>query len=110
MSGGKSGFGSLCSISSQSRLVSWIQISGEQFIGITNGCFVVYFYCPETRGKSLEEIDLIFLKSDTIINSAAAKTLRDKGKDTKSSEMEEGKFISKEAAVKIVDSETEISI
>ncbi len=34
----------------------------------------VWFACPETRGKSLEEIDLLFI-SDRLRDSEAAKTL-----------------------------------
>lgn len=35
----------------------------------------MYFCCPETRGHSLEEIDLIFM-ADTLKNTQAAQTLR----------------------------------
>ena len=65
---------------------------------MTDSFGIVYFFCPETRGKSLEEIDLIFLKSETLMNSAAAQTLQHKGKDTESSATEEGVFAYKETA------------
>lgn len=43
------------------------------WIGPAN-TFSVYFCCPETRGKSLEEIDLIFMSS-RLRDTEAAKTL-----------------------------------
>jgi hypothetical protein len=38
--------------------------------------YQVYFCCPETRGRSLEEIDLIFLKSGSPLASEAQKVLK----------------------------------
>ena len=35
----------------------------------------VYFCCPETQGKSLEEIDLVFVSQALKDHSAAAQTL-----------------------------------
>ena len=35
---------------------------------------VVYYCCPETRGRSIEEIDLIFM-SEQLWDTAAAKQL-----------------------------------
>jgi hypothetical protein len=37
------------------------------FFGVLNACFlpVIYFFYPETAGRSLEEIDLIFAKGYT---------------------------------------------
>ncbi|CAD0094952.1 unnamed protein product, partial [Aureobasidium mustum] len=34
----------------------------------TVGCFAIYFLVPETQGRTLEEIDLIFLKSNSIFD------------------------------------------
>jgi hypothetical protein len=66
-----------------------------------NWC-VVYFFCPETRDKSPEEIDLIFIRSDTVMNSVAAKTLRHQGKDLLSSEIENGTLTDKNTGPKSV--------
>ena len=41
----------------------------------------VYFCCPETQGKSLEEIDLVFVSQSLKDNSAAAQTLYRGGED-----------------------------
>jgi hypothetical protein len=38
----------------------------------------VYFFCPETRGRSLEEIDLIFI-SDSLRGTESAKVLEHTG-------------------------------
>ncbi|KAI9698035.1 MAG: hypothetical protein M1836_004388 [Candelina mexicana] len=48
----------------------WIWFLVFNFLSI----FYVWFACPETRGKSLEEIDLLFI-SDRLRSSEAAKTL-----------------------------------
>lgn len=37
----------------------------------------VYFMCPETTGKTLEEIDLIFAKPEIRDSALAARTIRD---------------------------------
>ena len=44
-------------------------------------CTLVYFCCPETQGKSLEEIDLVFVSQSLKDNSAAAQTLYRRGED-----------------------------
>lgn len=38
----------------------------------------VYFLCPETTGKTLEEIDLIFAKPEIRDSALAAGTVRDR--------------------------------
>ncbi|KAI9711907.1 MAG: hypothetical protein M1812_007061 [Candelaria pacifica] len=48
----------------------WIWFLVFNFLSI----FYVWFCCPETRGKSLEEIDLLFI-SDRLKGSEAARTL-----------------------------------
>lgn len=32
------------------------------------GCVAIYFLCPETRGRSLEEVDAIFIQSQSILD------------------------------------------
>lgn len=50
----------------------------------TNQC-IVYFCCPETKGLTLEEIDLVFLKKGSELASGAVKTLKHEDKDHPSS-------------------------
>jgi hypothetical protein len=48
-------------------LIEKIQWGTYLFFGVLNACFlpVIYFLYPETAGRSLEEIDLIFAKGYT---------------------------------------------
>lgn len=64
----------------------------------------MYFFCPETRGLSLEEIDLLFLQSNNpLLQSDAAKTLQHKGINPVPSEMEEGLSNTEKAASPSLD-------
>jgi hypothetical protein len=41
----------------------------------------VYFCCPETRGRTLEEIDLVFI-TESLKDTSAAKTLQHEGHES----------------------------
>ncbi|KAJ9633602.1 uncharacterized protein PV06_10349 [Exophiala oligosperma] len=56
---------------------TWIWFLVFNFIAIP----YVYFCCPETRGRTLEEIDLIFI-TDTLKDTTAAKTLEHEGHES----------------------------
>jgi hypothetical protein len=86
---GRYGSGSLCSTSYLLCLVSSLKVYRRRLPLMS---WLVYFCCPETRGLSLKEIDLIFLKKGSLQDSHAAKILSHKGMESASAvaTLEEG--------------------
>jgi len=60
----------------------------------------VYFLCPETTGKTLEEIDLIFATPEIRDSALAAQTIRDHHR-----RLRRGGAAAKEAAVDFEEKE-----
>ncbi|KAL9948282.1 hypothetical protein ACHAQF_001816 [Verticillium nonalfalfae] len=60
----------------------WIWMALSCFLAI----FFVYFMCPETSGKSLEEIDLLFAKDDVKQSLLARQVLSQRKPDEKGTE------------------------
>ncbi|ORY69024.1 general substrate transporter [Pseudomassariella vexata] len=58
----------------------WLWMTLSCFFAV----FFVYFMCPETTGKSLEEIDLIFAKDEVKDSILAARVIRHRGDSEKS--------------------------